>query len=651
MITPATRAGFGRPIPGAWSRLAAALAGLAALTTLGRAEPPKKVDFAHDIVPLIRARCAECHTSGTYKGSLSLDTRETVLKSQAVVPGKSGESELFQRITSDDPDVRMPPKGQRLTAREVALFKAWIDQGLAWQEGFSFKGSAYVAPLKPRRPTLPAARAGRDHPIDRLLDAYYDRQRVTLPAEADDPAFIRRLYLDVIGLLPAPAEVEVFLQDTGPDKRARLARRVLDDRRAYAEHWLTFWNDLLRNDYQGTGYIDGGRKQITGWLYRALLDNKPYDRFVRELICPAPEVEGFINGIKWRGRVNASQVREVQFAQNVAQVFFGVNLKCASCHDSFIDTWKLDDAYALAAVIADAPLEVHRCDKATGQTATPRFLFPELGAIDAALPRAQRLEQLAGLVTHPENGRTARTIANRLWQRLMGRGLVHPVDVMANRPWNEDLLDYLAVYLVEHGHDLKGLIDHVVTSRAYGAQTALLKEQATADDYVFRGPEVKRMTAEQFLDAVWMITRAGPAKPVAPVTPPAFAPPTPPERQFIRAALVHADALQRSLGRPNREQVVTTRGDVLTTLQALDLANGQILYDTLARGAANILKENPDATPEGLVESVYLRALSRRPTAEERLAARETVGLKPTPESLADLLWVVFMLPEFQLIR
>src|SRR5262249_59476155 len=130
-------------------------------------------------------------------------------------------------------------------------------------------------------------------------------------------------------------------------------------------HWLTFWNDLLRNDYQGTGYIDGGRKQITPWLYQSLYDNKPYDQFARELISPTPDSEGFAQGIKWRGSINASQVTELQFAQNVAQVFFGVNLKCASCHDSFIDGWKLADAYGLAAGIAHKPLEGQPWDKPT----------------------------------------------------------------------------------------------------------------------------------------------------------------------------------------------------------------------------------------------------------------------------------------------
>src|SRR6185369_6141558 len=126
----------------------------------------------------------------------------------------------------------------------------------------------------------------------------------------------------------------------------------------------------------------------------------------------------------------------------------------ASCHDSFIDRWKLDDAYAMAAIVADRPLNVHRCDKPTGRQASARFLFPALGDIDPKQPKPKRLEQLARLVTHADNGRFARTIANRVWQRLMGRGIVHPVDVMANPPWDADLLDYLGSYLAGQKYDL-----------------------------------------------------------------------------------------------------------------------------------------------------------------------------------------------------
>ena len=609
----------------------------------------KPIDFAHDVAPLIKARCAECHTDGKYKGSFSLDTRETMVKSEAIVPGKSGESELIDRVTSDDPEFRMPPKGARLTAAEVARLTAWIDQGVPWEAGFTFKRAGYTAPLKLGRPKLPPAQNGRDHPIDRIVDAYFASHAVSPPPPLGDAAFARRAFLDVIGLLPPPRELEAFEKDDAPDKRTKLTRRLLGDRRAYADHWLSFWNDLLRNDYAGTGYIDGGRKQITAWLYRALFDDVPYDRFVRELISPSADSEGFIKGIKWRGRVNASQVREIQFSQNVSQVFFGINMKCASCHDSFIDRWKLVDAYGLAAVIAEQPLEIARCDKLTGQMAVPTFPWPELGAIDGKEPRDKRLERLAGLVTHPDNGRFPRTIANRIWQRLMGRGIVHPVDVMANEPWSEDLIEYLATYLVDHQYDLKALIEHIALSRAYQSSPAAVSEGDSNDDYVFRGPAVKRMTAEQFLDAVWFVTGTAPAKADPSIKPPCEA--TAPEHRFVRAALVKSDELMRSLGRPNREQVVTTRSDVLTTLEALDLSNGQAFNDILARGAAGLLKSMPKATAENLAETIYLRALGHHQTAGELAAARELAGSPPTAEGVADLLWVVFVLPEFQLIR
>src|SRR4051812_40589416 len=172
------------PKPSRIVRLAAALFVLGIVATAAvAAEPkPQPVDFAHDIVPLIKTHCAKCHTDGTYKGSFSLDTRQAALKSEAIAPGKSGDSELVARIVSDDPEERMPPKGDRLKPEEVALLKAWIDQGLPWDEGFTFKSGAYVAPLRLGRPKLPPAHEGRDHPVDRIVDAYLARNKVARPA-------------------------------------------------------------------------------------------------------------------------------------------------------------------------------------------------------------------------------------------------------------------------------------------------------------------------------------------------------------------------------------------------------------------------------------------------------------------------------------
>src|SRR5262249_35131637 len=213
-------------------------------------------------------------------------------------------------------------------------------------------------------------------------------------------------------------------------------------------------------------------------------------------------------------------------------------------------------------------------------------------------------------------------------------GIVHPVDMMANRPWSEDLLDYLAGYLVDEKYDLKKLIELILTSQAYQSRAVPLAQEQAADDYRFRGPEVKRLTAEQFMDAVWLTPRTAPARPFPTVPAPANAWSVPAERRFVRAALVPANALLRSLGRPNREQVVTTRPDQLTTLQALDLANGQLLTDTLNRGARNWLKAHGGASGDGLIEDLYLRALCRRPTAEELGTARRILCSPPTPAGL-----------------
>lgn len=607
----------------------------------------KSLDFVHEVVPILKKHCASCHTNGTYKGSVSFDTRQALIQSKAVVSGDSKKSELLKRITSNDAAERMPPKGPALGEKEVQILARWIDSKLPWDDTFTFKVETYVAPLKYREVKVPP---GKGHPIDRILDPYLARQKTgTLPLVTDD-IFYRRASLDIVGLLPLPEEIESFIASADPQKREKLVESLLNDNRAYTDHWLCFWNDLLRNEYKGTGYIDGGRKQITSWLYNAILTNKPYDQFVRELIKPTPDSEGFIKGIKWRGRVNASQVAELQFSQNISQVFFGVNMKCASCHDSFIDNWKLDDAYALAAIVSDKPLEIYRCDKATGKTAVAGFLWPELGSIDSKLPKDKKLEQLASLVTHPDNGRFSRTMANRIWQKLMGRGIVHPVDMMANKPWNDDLIDYLAGYFKENKYDLKKLIGHITSSRAYQYKAATFAEEPASENYVFNGPTYKRMTAEQFMDAVWLVTGTAPAKADAPLPKDIPAASGSAKRNMIRAVLVHSNLLMRTLGRPNREQVVTTRAELLTTLEALDLASGSIFHDLVTRGGRQILAELKDKSKDAIIKNVYMRSLGRNPDASELSGAALLLGEKPDADSLADLLWVIFLLPEFQLI-
>lgn len=358
-----------------------------------------------------------------------------------------------------------------------------------------------VRPLQLRAVSLPAGTAA--NPIDRFVDAYSQAHAVSPRPLASDRVFARRVSLDLTGLLPAPERLEKLVASTDRQKRQLYVEELLADDRAYADHWMTFWNDALRNAYRGTGFIDGGRIQITGWLYESLYRNRPFDQFTRELIDPVPGAEGFLHGIKWRGVVNASQRREMQAAQTVAQVFLGTNLKCASCHDSFINDWKLAEAYGMAGIFADGPVEIHRCDKPTGEIAVPAFIFPELGSIRKDAPRAERLKELAAIITSKQNGRFSRTIVNRLWANLFGRGLVEPVDDMEQPAWNEDLLDWLAADFVAHGYNIKHTLRLICTSQAWQSDSIGESREADSENekFVFRGPLVRRMTAEQFVDA------------------------------------------------------------------------------------------------------------------------------------------------------
>jgi len=810
-----------RRIPAATRRLLAVL--VVALLVAARADAG--VDFAHEVVPIFRRRCGECHTGDGRQGGFSLNTRESLVAGgdsgqPGIVPGDATASELIARITSDDPDLRMPSDGEPLSREEIAVLLTWIAEGAAWEPGFAFKGTAWEPPLVLREVELPPARDGRTNPIDRVVDAWMEKHGVERPPRCDDRTFIRRVSLDLVGLLPSPERVEAFVADRAPDKRARLVRDLLDDDVAYADHWLTFWNDLLRNDYTGTGYITGGRRQITTWLHRALADNTPFDRFVRELVSPDESSRGFIDGIVWRGTVNASQTVPIQFAQNVGQTFLGINLKCASCHDSFVDRWTLQQTYDLAAIVSNETLELSRCDKATGTMATPAWIFPDLGQVDATKPPAERLAQLAALMTKPDNGWLSRTLANRLWHRLMGRGIVHPVDSLRTQPWSEELLDLLAGDLVAHGWDVRHLLETIATSEAYGAVTPPVAETLTSTAFVFRGPLPRRMTAEQFIDALWTLAGTAPTKPDATVVrfdapeasgesrpnaawiwnnADAESPPKesltfrttfhlphpaahaavvlaadnsatlflngrklliadeweqpvsavatadlreggntvivtaangatggpaalrveircrltdgtmrsiatdgswewtaarpnakgvfPKEKQphdwapasmaanqsiwaasddrfaaevlaatapaslpMVRASLVKATPLMAALGRPNREQVVTSRPTDLTTLEAILLANDQSLADQVALGGSRILGDHA-GDPDGIIRSITATALCRPPTPEEVSIARELLGPDPTAESVADLLWSVIMLPEFQLVQ
>jgi uncharacterized membrane protein/mono/diheme cytochrome c family protein len=621
-------------------------------TGKGALNPDQLQQLNVEVRTILAHNCYSCHGEAKSKGGLRLDSKEALMKGGeeglVIIPDHPGKSELIRRISLPAGHKEaMPTKGKRLTAKEINTLKFWIEKGALWPEG-NEKSIYRVAALQPRTPELPAASGDIVQPVDRLVNVYFQKNKISWKQAVGDRIYIRRVYLDIIGLLPPTEKVEAFVADTDPGKRAKLARELLGRNDDYAQHWLSFWNDVLRNDYTGTGYITGGRFDITTWLYTSLQENKPYNWFVKDLISPVKGSSGFIKGIKWRGTINSSQRTEMQAAQNVSQVFLGLNLKCASCHDSFISDWKLADSYAFANIFADTLLEINRCDKPTGKIAGTKMLFPELGEISVDASTEKRLRQLADFLVQPRDGRLYRTVVNRIWAQLLGRGIVEPVDMMDNMPWSEDLLDWLASDFEANGYDMKKLIFTIVTSKTYQLPSTSVKEpgDVMAENYKFTGMIRRRLTAEQFTDAI-----SSSFKPmyddsaiVYHLLPKQLKSKLP----FARASLVKNDPFLTALGRPNRETVSTSRTSQANLLQALELTNGNKFTETLRSGAKEWVLKYP--ATDALVGALYRRALGRNAMPKEFAAARKILGPKPTEEGVQDLVWALALVPEFQLI-
>jgi hypothetical protein len=575
-------------------------------------ETPPKVDFAREVHPIIATRCLGCHSAEKRSGGLSLATYADVIdggRSGAVVrPGNSANSLIIARITGAT-EPQMPFGLDPLTTEQIATIKTWIDQGARETPTSAPAKGKWEAPLTLEKPSVPDATWKEwTSPIDRIVSAYLAKNNVAEPQPVPDGLFARRVWLDTQGLLPPPDQLDAFIKDTSPNKREALVKRLLADNEQYAENWISFWDDLLRND-EGVNYFseNAGRKSISEWLFTSLKTNAHYDEMVKKLLNPRTPADpaGFLQGVNWRGTVSASQTPAMQAAQNTAQIFLGINLKCNSCHDSFISKWKLKDAYSLAAYFTEEDrLELYRCDVAQHKYAQAAFLYPELTQTPKSDSQEDRRAAAAAIFTDPRNGRLPRTVVNRIWQRLLGRGIVENPDEMDGEPWSPALLDWVASDFVDSHYDLKHLLETILTSRTY-QMLAVPQKGEPSKQYTFEGPAVRRITAEEFADAIGAITGKWemyqPPRTADPfATTPAGTAPVEAGRNWR----VAANPLTRALGRPIRDQVYSTRDSQATTLQALETTNGETLTHWLLRGAQSMLDETPPAA-KPLFDSAY----------------------------------------------
>ena len=390
-------------------RVATFMAGLL-LPLAALAAPVPLIDYAREVRPLLVKRCLACHDAEHVKGGLRLDSREAALKGgkskkPTLVPGAPAKSELVKRINTHDPDVLMPPKGGALTAAQVALLTRWIAEGANWPTDSAAKHWAFVPPVRPAVPVVKNQSWARN-PIDHFILAKLEENGLQPSPQAAPRTLIRRLHLDLLGLPPAPEDVEAFVSQSSIGNRQSAIANLVDTLLAsphYGERWGRHWLDLARYA-ESNGYERDAAKPSV-WRYRdyvvaAFNSDKPYDRFIREQIAgdelPDASAETLIaTGFHRLGPWDDEPADPVQdradqvddMIRTTSQAFLGVTLGCARCHDHKFDPLTARDYYSLAAVFA--PLK--RTQSGRSDLDAPAGTRAELAAL------AQRDQRIAAL--------------------------------------------------------------------------------------------------------------------------------------------------------------------------------------------------------------------------------------------------------------
>ena len=463
-----------------------------------------------------------------------------------------------------------------------------------------------------------------------------------------DAEFLRRAMLDAIGTTPSAAEIEAFLADDDPEKRSKLVDRLLG-RPEYVDFWSLKWGDILRVNGEKLG--KPGMLAFNLWLRTAFRENRRVDRMVEELVTAQGSI--FTNGPANYFRVATGPD---DLAETTAQVFMGVRLQCAKCHHHPFEAYGQDDYYGLAAYFARVRTKGSNefglfgneqvvfvakggevTQPRTGKTMKPRPLNDE-----PADDPVDRRRALARWLTSAKNPWLARNVANRYWGYLMGKGLVTPIDDLreTNPPTNPELLDALSSEFVASGFDLKHLLRLVMNSQTYQL-SALPTPDNRLDTAFFTHYTLKRLTAEQLLDAVNLATGTVEKFPLQPTGTRAIAlPDTNYPSYFLD-----------TFGRPMRVQACECERTTDPNLsQALHLMNGDLVNRKVGQpdGYLARLLRDPKLTDETLVRSLYLATFNRPAEPAEVDAAKRLIAEAPTRSVGAqDLFWGLLNAKEF----
>jgi hypothetical protein len=491
--------------------------------------------------------------------------------------------------------------------------------------------------------------------IDAFINEKLSARGITPAPLSDDAAFLRRVTLDTIGLVPAPEEVRAFLADDSPDKRARAIARLLADTR-WADHWTSYWQDVLAenpNMLKGTLNNTG---PFRWWIYESLLDNKPLDRFVTELVTMQGSAQ--FGGPAGFGLATQNDLPMAAKAQIVSSAFLAMEMKCARCHDAPFHPFDQGDLFSIAAMLQRAPVTVPGTSLTRGLSKDSHVTVTlkageKIAAhwpfTDAKEPleglvrnRNDSRELLAAIITDPRNERFAQVMVNRLWKQLIGIGIVEPVDDWENAaPSHKELLQWLAHELVTHDYDLKQIARGILESNTYQrVPSSDAARVGKSSERTFAAPARRRLTAEQLVDSLFTISGKAFDTEMLTMDPEGRQVANDqgnfgvPERAWQFAALsnerdrpalakpraqIIADVLTAFGWRESRAEPRSVRDHEANVLQPALLANGTLgarvtRLSEESAFTALALKSQPVVA---LVNEIYLRSLARPPSAGE----------------------------------
>jgi hypothetical protein len=456
--------------------------------------------------------------------------------------------------------------------------------------------------------------------IDRMIDAKLQRLKIQPSPAVDDAAFLRRVSLDLKGQLPAPDEIQAFLASSSQSKRSELIDKLIASP-AYVDHWTLKWGDLLQNSRKYLG--EKGAFEFREWIRDSIAQNKPYDRMVREMLLA--------NGSSYENpAANFYRVTRdpKPTMEKTTQVFLGVRMVCAQCHDHPFERWTQNQYYEMAAffsavglrpgyevgeeILYDQRQDYDMKHPKDGRVMNPKFIVPATWSGKGAPPTdAQRRQAYAEWLTASDNPFFAKSTVNRVWSYFFGRGIIDPVDdIRASNPAsNPALLDALTKDFIDHNFDLRYLMRTIANSRTYQASVAT-NEWNEKDGENFSHAMPRRLSAEELMDALALATGVLPVFPEAP-------PDTRAEQ--VTDPHIGKDGFLDLFGRPARESSCECeRRSDLSLPQALNLVNGKTISDAVADASGRVSKSILSGRSDReLITELYLASMSRPPLGAE----------------------------------